>query len=191
MAKAQKPAPFQRLMDLGEARYDELRDRLRKGDSVPGMVRLLQEEWAVCTDVKPDSLRKLLERQRQALRQEVVQSLVEFTVGKPTGAIVKRIDVLDELEKLAAVQRGRFHKLLAREQQGPLLMDAVSREAKLYQDMLSDLAQLHLETGLIRRAPKQVQGLVTDPDGRSVAFSWTEEQEELMKVIEHVARDDE
>jgi hypothetical protein len=173
-----------RIAALGDERVTELRDRLQRGDSVLKLVALIQEDWGEITDIKADSLKKTLERFRKRIREEMTESIVESAVGKTTSGLLKRMNVMEELEELAIVQKRRFQKVLHREEQGPLLMKQVSEEARLFQGLLGQLATLQLETGILRRAPKHVMGTMTDPAGHTTEFSWSEEHDKLLEVID-------
>lgn len=183
--KASVPA---RLKGIGDARLTELRERLKSGDSPLKLAEMMQTEWKVCTDIQPASLKKLLERYRAKLKVEVVAAIAEASVGKTTTGLLKRLNVMDEIEELAVIQKRRFHKMLMKEDQGPLLLKQVSEEIRVYQGLLNQMATLQLETGVLKRVPKHVTGVLTDHAGQTMEFSWTEEHDKLLEVLDGECR---
>lgn len=179
-----EPKRFARLVALGTERVRDVTDRLRRGETATDVARVIQEDWHELTDIKLGSVKKMLERYRETVvKDEVIAKLTKQ--GTSVAQLKKKLNAMDELEELARVQKGRFEKMLTKEAQGPLLMKVVSDEARLLKDTLIELGRLQLETGVIQRAPKKLTGQVVDPmTGEVRTFSWTEEQEELVKVIE-------
>jgi len=176
---------FKRLHDLGTVRLTEIDRMLGRGNLPRDVARLIQVEWGQLTEVKPDSVKKMLERYRKTqLREKVLAQLAGTNQVVRTATLQKRLNAMEEIQHLVAVQRGRFEKMLVREQAGPLLLKQVSEEGRLLKDMLVELGKLQLETGVLVRAPKKLTGTLTDEEGNIQRFSWTEEQEALARIIE-------
>ena len=173
-----------KLKSVGPELLHELDEKLKFGTSSHEVAAYLHENGAL-TDVKADSLRKMLDRYRQTeLRDKTIAALTQAQ-RKDTGVMVaKRLHAIDELEELARVQHARLTKVLTQEQKAPLLIKQVGEEASRLQSMLTDLARLQLETGLIQRAPKKVFGTMTTPDGKPHEFVWTEEFDKLNEELQ-------
>jgi hypothetical protein len=182
-----KPEAFRKLHSLGVERVSEIDEMLGRGIPASQVTRTIQEDWRLLTSDKAASVKKMLERyRRSSLRQKVIDRVAGATRGLPIATLKKKLSAMDELEQLVLVQKGRFEKMLVRENQGPLLLKQVTEEGKLLKDMLVDLGKLQLETGVLRRAPRTIAGTVVDEFGNVRAFEWTEEQEALYRQLENV-----
>lgn len=181
-----KGKPYTRLTDMGAERLEEVRTHLKKGLSSMKLVKLIKADWGLFGELGDETLKKKLDRLRKDLRREMIQALTEKTVGKPTTALARKLDVHDELVELAIAQKARYQKMLGKEMAAPLLLKQVSEEIRNYQAILRDLAQLELEMGIIKRAPKQIAGQIMDQDGNVQQFVWTEEHSRLLEVIDAV-----
>jgi hypothetical protein len=180
-----KREPFKRLHALGAARIAEIDQMIGRGDLPRDIAQIIRAEWGLLTDVRADSVKKMLERYRKTeLRAKVIAQVSGANELVRTKTMQKRLNAMEEIQNLVAVQRGRFEKMLVREQAGPLLLKQVSEEGRLLKDMLVELGKLQLETGLLVRAPKKLTGTLTDEEGNIQRFSWTEEQEALARIIE-------
>jgi hypothetical protein len=182
-----KREAFHKLHGLGPERVAEIDAMLAKGLPASRVTQVIQEEWGELTGDKPPSIKKMLERyRRSALREKMIAQVAGATRGISLSTLKKKLSAMEELEQLVLVQKGRFEKILAREHAGPLLLKQVTEEAKLLKDVLVDLGKLQLETGVLRRAPRTVTGQMVDADGHVRSFEWTEEQEQLYRMLEGV-----
>lgn len=191
-----KELAYKRLKDLGEEKMAIIDRMLLAGTKTKEVADVIQQEWGANLDLSRDSMARTLLRYRgSVLKNKVIAGIVNAQKSDPdkqdrgisVATMFKRLNAMDEMEKLVAIQKGRFEKMLMREQSGPLLMKSVTGEAQLMQNMLVDLGRLQLETGILARAPKKVTGTVTDSKtGEQREFVWTEEQEKLFKELEGV-----
>ena len=182
-----------KLKSVGEGLMHQVDEKLKFGNSSHDVAKFLHDQEAL-TDVKHDSLRKMLDRYRQTeLRDKTIAALTHAQTRSGAVNIVKRLHAIDELEELCRVQHSRLTKVLQQEEKAPLLIKSVGEEASRLQSMLVNLASLQLETGLIQRAPKKVFGTMTTPDGKPHEFTWTEEfdklNEELQEFEQRVAHE--
>lgn len=177
---------FKELKALGPETMSEIDDRLLRKATPLSVAKWIQGEMGGCLHVKEESLKKTLERYRKTeLRDRVVNSVIEMNRKQAGYTVAGKLHAMSELEELVAIQRGRFHKLLVKEQGGPLLMGGVSSEAKLLMQMLERLGAMQFDAGVIPRAPKVIAGTITDTStGETTEFSWTEEQERLYRDLE-------
>lgn len=177
---------FEKLRTLPPDKLEEV-DRLLLGGR-PGreVARTILNEWGLLTDTKEDTLKKMLERYRnQDLRARETARVTEIVREVSTVSLHKRMNALDELNELVSVQKGRFLKAKKMEDDQPkFLLKQVSDEAKLLKEMLVELGRLQLETGIIQKAPRKLTGSITDANGDTRNFEWTEEQQALSDQIE-------
>ena len=173
-----------KLKTVGPELLHDVDEKLKFGKSSQEVAAYLHEQGAL-EDVKADSLRKMLDRYRQTeLRDKTIAALTQAQRNNGVKDVAKRLHAIDELEELARVQHARLTKVLAQETKAPLLIKQVGEEASRLQGMLTDLARLQLETGLIQRAPKKVFGTMTTPDGKPHEFVWTEEYDRLNEELQ-------
>lgn len=178
------------LHDLGPDAVAEIDKRLLEGQSGKTVASWLQDDLAVLKDMKPDTLKKTLERYRGGhLRQKTLTRLAGFNTMIPTAIVAARLNALDEIETLARQQRKRVDKLLAKEEEMPagMLMKGASEEIKTLHGILVDMSKVQLDTGVLQRVAKTVHGTVTNAaTGEVQAFSWTQEAERLFQDLENV-----
>lgn len=182
---------FKKLKSLGEERMNDIDSRLLSGEPCSSIAAWIQVELGKCKDIKPASLKKMLERYRETeLRQKMLSRIANAQRGDSIKTINKRLNALDEMEEMVRIQRGRVDKILMRESKLPdgILLKDASNEVRLLKDMLLDLGKIQLETGLLPRATKTFKGTMVGADGQVREFEWTEEQEELFKRIEQIER---
>lgn len=181
-------ASFKRIHELGPGTVAEIDKRLLDGETPISVAHWLHDEKKVLKDLKVESVRKGLERYKgDDLRERVVQQLVDSTKNVPGPVLRKKIIAIDELQEVAAIQRGRLGRLLSKESTLPegINIKEAQHEVRLYKEVLVELGKLQLETGVMRRAPRSVTGSTFDPEtGEMRKFTWTEEQDALYKTIE-------
>lgn len=156
---------YERLLSLGEQRVTQIDMALHKGTPASEVTRMIQEEWGEFKDVKPGTLKKQLERYRAEYLDTNIVAAMKLEERNPARARktierMKSFDVMEELLKLAKIQRKRIKKVMLHESPMPILLNNIKYELKTYLDILGKYAELSLETGLIRRAPKQITGIV-------------------------------
>jgi hypothetical protein len=175
-----------RLKDLPEDVREKAAQALIGGEAAIKVVEWLQGEKKVLTDIKPQTLRKMLDRYRSTdLRDNVFTRISIASANIPVNVIVKRINSMTELEELVEIQKKRVQKLLDMEDKtSKLVLKNTTEEIKVLQGLLVQLGFLQLETGVIQRAPKTIRGSVVDPQGGVTEFSWSEEQEKLYKELD-------
>lgn len=158
---------FAALRDLGEGRLVELENRMMKNESPLELARLIQDDWGELKGYKQDSVRKLLARYRT---KHIDGNLAKFAdrVASTSGAAVRRelakqaerLNVMDEMENLVLIQKGRVEKLLKKEEDLPIPLNATQNEIRELGNLLKNLAGLQLETGHLRRVPKTFTGVL-------------------------------
>ncbi len=168
---------YKRLYDLGEDRMLQVDSLLTQGDSTMSVAEKVQFEWNACTQVKIGTLDKQLQRYRKdILEPRLVAAANNATengtkITKEMKAFKEGVDVQNLLEKSVEMQWARITKMYAVEagkgEKGKI--DAnINKELRPFTDMCRVLANLQLETGVLRRVPKQVQGFFQQLSGDEV-----------------------
>jgi hypothetical protein len=169
---------------LGPEKAKQVSNLLLQGEKISNLVERIQGEWKLMLDKKPETVRTILYRyNRGVTKKQTVKRVIDtVTVSKHV-----KVTTLTELADLCAKQKKRIEKALTMEDRAPLLLEAASREMRLLKDMLRDLALLQIETGILARAPKTIQGMISDPSGRTTQFAWLESDENLLSALKEEA----
>ncbi len=184
-AKVKVGTALNKLQSLGDEVLSLVDSKLTSGVPASQVAAWLQDECKLFPEVKPPSVKKMLERYRKGeLRNKVMARISEAHVNLPLATVQKRLNALDEMEEMVRLQRGRVDKMLTLETGKPILLKATSDEIRLLKDMLMDLGRIQLETGVLARAAKKISGSIIGADGQQKQFEWTEAQEKLVKELE-------
>lgn len=181
------PASHKKVKSLPSDILARVDSKLLAGESGLDVAKFLQEDCKIFVGEDLYGLKKNLERYRQGeLRARTIERIATAQKTEGTATIAKRLNAMDEMHDLVIQQRHRLDRMLMRESEMPngILLKDTSHEARLLKDLLVDLGRLQLETGVIARAPKTFRGSITDPDGTTKQFEWTEEQEKLFAELE-------
>lgn len=162
--------------------------KLLAGEPALDVARWIQDDAKQLQDDELYALKKLLERYRKGeLRARTIERIATAQATEATHTVAKRMNAMEEMHDLCMQQRYRLDKMLMRESEmaakGILLKDA-TREIEVMKTLLVDLGRLQLETGVLARAPKSYKGSITDANGQTATFEWTEEQEKLFAELE-------
>lgn len=180
----EKLPPFHTLKQFGEEFIGEMDSRLMDGESAMKVAGWIQQHKKLLVDVQQTSLKRMLDRYRsRELRQKTFQRIATAQKHHGLGFVAHRINAMAQLEELALTQKGRLLKILKLEDGKPMVIGAVSDELKLYKDLLVNLAHVQLETGVLQRVSRTVKGTIVDATGEVRKFTWTDEQDELLKDI--------
>ena len=135
------------------------------GEPATEIARMIQEDWNTCQDVS----RKALVRQLQRYRKDVIDPKI-LIQGKSLpvearkvllGRINKQLDTLDTMASVLEAQECRFLAAQAAAKGDARLEGRAGTELQRLWHMLKDLANLQIETGILRRAPKTVTAHVS------------------------------
>ena len=158
---------YKRLYDLGSDRMAILENMLTNGESAMKCVEHIQNDWGECTSVKPTTLEKQIQRYNKDVLQPKLAVVAEqaiangATLSKEMKKFREQVDVLQELNQSINMQGERIKRAYAQEMaKGPdaKLDQNINKELRAFTDLCRALASLQLETGVLRRVPKQVQG---------------------------------
>ena len=168
---------YKRLYDLGEDRMLQVDSLLTQGDSTMSVAEKVQFEWNACTSVKIGTLDKQLQRYRKdILEPRLVAAANKASengtkITKEMQKFNENVDVQNLLEQSVTMQWARITKMYAVEagkgEKGKLDPN-INKELRPFTDMCRVLANLQLETGVLRRVPKQVQGFFQQLSGDEV-----------------------
>lgn len=167
---------YKRLYDLGDDRMGIVESLLTQGDSTMSVAEKIQFEWNTCKNVKIGTLDKQLQRYRkEILEPRLVAAANKASangtkVTKEMKAFKEGVDVQNLMEKSVTMQWARIQKMYAKEvgKDGGKMDPAINKELRPFTDMCRVLANLQLETGVLRRVPKQVQGFFQQLSGDEV-----------------------
>lgn len=165
---------------LPPERIEEINAMLRKGEKIAQIARVIQQDWKLLPEAKIPGLEKAIIRWRDAVANASVMTKLMTTgaVDSQTKLAVK-VDALNEMSLLYAMQKTRIEKLFEREHVGPMLLDQLGKEITRGNAMLKTIADMQFEVGVTPRVPKTTN-LKQNQDG---SFTITENPEDL-KLIE-------
>lgn len=145
-----------RLMSLGPERVRDLEARLLEGQQLTALAHMIQKEWGELLDVKPITLIKELQRFKGSRVDGKLLFLKETDYGKQVfGEYAAAIDVMEQMQKVVGVQQERVSKLYNHEQKMPTLMEQMRREISLLTEIYSQLLEMQMEMGLVKRVRKE------------------------------------
>lgn len=165
---------------IGPEKSAQLRSCLLQGMKVPTLIRKIKDEWGLLPELKDSTVQTMLYRfGRGVVKVETAQRVMK------TIASCKHVKVttLEEIGFLIEKQKKRLEKALAMEEKTPLLLDSTRKEMLLLKDLLRDLAYLQIETGILPRVPKTVQGMLVGGDGKTALFSWQLSDDDLLRGL--------
>ena len=175
-----KGVPYQALKSLGPSIMLGIGERLIDRQSGAKVAAWLQNDLKVLTELRPDSLKKTLERYRKKeLREKTIKKIAEAQKGLTLATVVEHYNALTEMEEITKLQRARVQKMIDLEADKPMLLKTTTDELRLMKELLVSLGSMQLETGVMGRATKTITGTVTDGMGLVKAFSWQEAEERL------------
>lgn len=164
---------YKRLYDLGSDRLGIIDSMLTNGDSPATVAEHIQVDWGQCQTVKLATLQKQITRYRADVLEPKLVLAAEAAVEKGTTTTVgmakmrDTVDVMEKLNESINMQWTRIQKAYKKEllkgDTGKLDPD-INKELRPFTDMCRVLAGLQLETGVVRRVPKQVQGFFQQLD---------------------------
>ncbi|HEY0819789.1 MAG TPA: hypothetical protein VGD46_13480 [Rhizobacter sp.] len=203
-----KEGAYGRFAEMTTEQQTGMDTMLLRGDSPQKVATVLQEDWGYFKDTKYDTLVKQVQRYRsRVLQPRQEHALAKVAVGavgddaKDKNAQRKmhqRLDVMGHWEEIVKLQRERIMKMYEREKGLPVVTDGLTKLFKDYQHGLSALADLQLETGYLKRAPKTVTGTFgfggdpSDPAAKpvfEVAFELHQDQRSALAELADLTRE--
>ena len=163
---------YKRLYDLGADRMAVIDMMLTNGDLSSAVAERIQVEWNEYVSVKTATLEKQISRYRSDIVEPRLVMAAEIAsasgvaVSKGMKKFREQVDVMDRLNQSINMQWARIEKAYATEllnKEGKLDPN-INKELRPFTEMCRVLAGLQLETGIVRRIPKQVQGFFQQLD---------------------------
>lgn len=185
---------YKRLYDLGSDRMDAIDNMLTKGESPMAVAEHIQFEWNQCTSVKITTLEKQIHRYRKDIHEPRLIAAANAaaekstTISKELKAYNDQVDVMDKLNESINMQWARIQKAYVKEASKGAdgkLDPTINKELRPFTDMCRVLAGLQLETGVVRRVPKQVQGFwqqLTSDEVQEFRLEMTQNDETLKSL---------
>lgn len=168
---------YKRLYDLGADRMAVIDMMLTNGDTTLAVAERIQGDWKQCLNVKTPTLEKQIGRYRGDIVEPrlimATEAAVEAGVSISQGMkkFREHVDVMARLDELINMQTERVRKAYSKEllkgKDGKLDPN-INKELRPLTDMCRVLAGLQLETGVVRRVPKQVQGFFQQLDSNEL-----------------------
>jgi len=164
---------YKRLYDLGADRLGIIDSMLMDGISTMLITERIQNEWGECTEVKVTTLDKQIMRYRDNIVEPKLKLAAEradnegIMIGKAMKKFRGTVDVIQEMEEAINMQRSRIQTAYMREvRKGneAKLDPSINKELRALTDMCRVLVGVQLETGIVRRVPKQIQGFFQNLD---------------------------
>ena len=157
-----KPATvkFKRLKALPPDKFVAMEEMLRDGFSPLHVAREMQGTLGQCTEVSEYALTKMLYRY---VEQEMdIRTAAKAFTSQATRRVLQKlkqnVDAVVEMEALVIYQRERLDQAREKERLGKVLFKGLSTEVKEYGILLKNLLDMQMDTGIVRRIPKEVKG---------------------------------
>lgn len=181
---------YQPLFDLGEDAVLLIEREIRAGQPKAVLARKLHQAHQL-KDIPARKLARLLTGYEKDVMDRALMKRIDGTGLLAAGKVAAKINLGDELMVAVAAQRGRVEQALEIASKTPgLLQDQHGKEIERYTKMLVATAQVHMDLGLVQKAPRRVTGqLIRDANNPNrVAFELTDETlavaEEVEKMLE-------
>lgn len=177
---------------LPEAYRQAIISRMHKGESMPALVKVLQKEWGLLTDLTQTTLMQQLMRFRKRFAPLATTDKDSTTkeilrLRALTKKLEPKVHVVVELEKLAQLQLTRIDELRQKEVELKIPMQQTEKALETAAELLKDLFKVQIDLGLVEyNGPlaKQAAPLrVTTPDGTTVEVGGMTPERELDSAL--------
>lgn len=168
---------YKRLYSLGADRMGIIDSMLTNGESTLSVAERIKVDWGECGAVKIMTLDRQIHRYRKDILEPRLAIAAEnaiadgVSISKGMKKFRDTVDVMDKLTEYINMQGTRIQKAFTKEdlkgKEGKLDQN-ISRELRVLTDMCKVLAGLQLETGVVRRVPRQVQGFFQQLDSNEL-----------------------
>ncbi len=157
--------------------FDQVRERLLSGWSVPSVAKFIREDQHQLTNYTEQTVCLLLYKYRKTLPPAELLQKAEEILPKQLTKVHKvaeermknGLNELDEFEKLYALQLDRIGRGMAEEKANNKISSAMSTEFRIAKEILESSAGLKMDLGLSKRHIGTVQAearLVEDVEQR-------------------------
>lgn len=146
------------LRALGRENLTAVESRIAAGATLMEISEFIQQELGFYRDVKPGTLQKQIQRYRQDIMNPRLLHAVESSAKTKETALAKlkdNLNVLQEVQELAVMQKLRIEKGLKRENEMPLLFTWMHKEILALDKVLSSVATIQMDLGILSRVPRK------------------------------------
>jgi hypothetical protein len=169
---------------------------------VDKLVKIILEDWKEFPGATPDAVRRMLFRyKKKMILPKQAKLAAKHSSNKGLQALVseltlleKRLDPVMELEDLVMQQKTRLLKMAQTEDKAPTLLEAQTKNIALMGQLLTQLANLQLEVGVLVRVPKKAQVTtfeISEEERRFIETAKTSDaQASLLSEVMAMLKDD-
>ena len=170
---------YTRFDEMPKERLKELREMLGAGHPCSRLARTIRNDWGYCIDVKEQTLERQLQRYREDCRTNV-----SYCPKKREAGDDYKLNLL-RLREIIEIQENRVHKIYGKELQlGSIVMGTVSKELKLFSELVEKAMKLHHDADRLKVVEKGYS--INDYEENIVKIRVTDE---TMRRIEEVTAD--
>jgi hypothetical protein len=133
---------------------------LRAGQAADHIAGVIQDGWHALVDMKRGSLVRAITRFRSDyLRANVDPLLTGDGITDKVEQAPSQLDVLNAMQQLYNIQKSRIERLAEFELTLPdgLRHKRLGDELRLADKILAHISHVQLQTGILRRAPKDIE----------------------------------
>ena len=197
MAKGKKGSGYEKFLALPKEQRDIVDKMLLGGATAMKVVEVVRDEWGYFHDLKPDTLKRFVNRYRKGVVDKKIETKMEAAgVIDRVTKLVQDVDVVEEQVKLIHLQRDRLLAVSSREAettlQTGLLLGTVGTEIDRMNRLLEKLAGMYEKIGILRPddEPDALESLGGDVlEVTSMTFKVTKNGPDAMKLIEGIEQE--
>lgn len=184
MPESDKPKGFRNLELLGADKLAIIESMLVRGDGCPEIAKMIQSEWGASVNVSLDTLTKQIQRYKYKvitprLAVTIKEASKKYGFKTSVRKLNDHLDIMEELYQLIETQKARIQKLMVAEEKmneknesaggfNYVANPVIKQEMAVLIDLYRTTGHYQLETGVMRRTPKTIKGVIqTDPDDPS------------------------
>ena len=149
---------FKYIQSMPSEYVEQFDALLYKGETVPNITKMVQEEWKLLTKIAPKTLEQYIYRYKHKVIVPAVMIASDAITPKSKLVVLEKIkgtiDVLEEVGQLVAVQKSRVKKLLDREREMPMLFNTLGKEIQTLSGLIGQYADIAVDFGVIAILPK-------------------------------------
>lgn len=158
------------VQSMSEEHQAAINSYLLNEHPIDKLVKKIKYEWNEFPEVADATIRQMLYRYKQKhITVQQAKIVAKITTNEKINELVatvtmleRRLDPALELEKLVQMQIARLEKALLLEKPSKVLFDTVTKNVEVTANLVTRLADLQMELGLLRRVPKKLNVSAVD-----------------------------
>jgi hypothetical protein len=144
---------FERIQELGEAKFAKVRNALMVGISAGALAREIRTVWGDLADIPEKTLTQQLSRLRIKMAQgafgaQAAEVLADKTKVNLVALKSSNLKVLEELTALAGMQERRLQVMWDNERKGQKFNVHINPTVEFYKALLLDIQKIRFDLGL-------------------------------------------